>query len=78
MLSKRSQADKATYSCFQLEDILQGQNYTSTKLDDLICKTEIQTETQSTDIWIARGKKEGGGTQEELGDRDCHIYTVDN
>ena len=40
--------------------------------DDLICKAEIETQTQKTDVWIPRGKK-----WEELGDWDRHRYTID-
>ena len=28
-------------------------------IDDLICKAEIETQTQRTNIWIPRGKREG-------------------
>ena len=42
--------------------------------DDLICKAELETQTQRTNVWIPRGK---GGVWEELGDWDWHIYTVD-
>ena len=36
-------------------------------IDGLICKGEIETETQRTNVWIPRGKGVG---QEELGDWD--------
>ena len=29
-------------------------------IDDLICKAEIETQMQRTNIWIPRGKREGG------------------
>ena len=43
-----------------------------TGTDDLICKAEIEAQTQKTDVWIPRGKK-----WEELGDWDRHIYIID-
>ena len=36
-------------------------------IDDLICKTETETEIQRTNIWIPKGE---GGKWEELGDTD--------
>ena len=43
-------------------------------IDDLIYKTEIETQTYRTNVWIPRGKGEGW---DELGDWDWHIYTID-
>ena len=36
-------------------------------IDDLICKAEIETQTQRTNVWMPRGK---GLLWEELGDWD--------
>ena len=36
-------------------------------IDDLICKAEIETQMQKTNVWIPRGKEVG---REELGDWD--------
>ena len=41
-------------------------------IDDLICKAEIETQTQGTDVWIPRGEGEGG-MKWEIG---FDIYTV--
>ena len=38
---------------------------------DLICKAEIETQTQRTNVWIPRGKGDGW---DELGDWNLHIY----
>ena len=42
-------------------------------IDDLICKAEVETQIQRTNIQILRGK----GGWEELGDCDRHMYTID-
>ena len=35
--------------------------------DELVCKAEIETQTQRTNVWVARGKREWW---DELGDWD--------
>ena len=42
-------------------------------INGLICKAEIETQLQRSNIWIPRGK----GVWEELGGWDWHIYTID-
>ena len=42
-------------------------------IDDLICKAEIGTKTQRTNVWITKRGQAGWG---ELGDWDWHIYTT--
>ena len=41
-------------------------------IDDLICKAEIETQTQRTNVWIPRGKR-GDGRNWEIG---IDIYTL--
>ena len=40
--------------------------------DELICKAEIGTQMQRTNIWIPSA----GKGMDELGDWGCHIYTA--
>ena len=39
-----------------------------------ICRAEIETDTQRTNVWTLRGKKQGGMNW-EIG-TDIHIYTT--
>ena len=43
-------------------------------IDALMCKAEIETQMERTDIWIPKGKWSG---QEERGDWNRHIYIID-
>ena len=40
--------------------------------DELICKAEIETQMQKTNVWIPREEEEWDG----LGDRDLHVYSA--
>ena len=42
-------------------------------IDDLICKAEIETQTQRTNVWTPRGERGGGGMNWEIG---IDIYTL--
>ena len=43
-------------------------------IDDLICKTEIETQTQGTNIWMPVWETMGDGMN--WGDWDLHMYTI--
>ena len=40
--------------------------------DKLICKAEIESQIQRTNVWTPKGQEQG----EELGDWDRHVYTT--
>ena len=40
--------------------------------DDLMCKVEIETQTQRTNVWTPRAE-----SWDELGDWDGPLYTID-
>ena len=42
-------------------------------IDNLICKAEIETQMQRTNVW----RPSRGGGQDKLGDWDGHINTID-
>ena len=41
--------------------------------DEPVCKAEMETQIQRTNVWTPRGESVGG--DDELGDWDWHIYT---
>ena len=49
------------------------QNLKKIGIDGLIYKAEIAMQLQRINVWIPREKRRW----DELGDWDCHIYTID-
>ena len=76
-LSEVSQTEKDKQHMIQL---ICGTKKNGT--NELIYKTEIESQMQKTNLWLPKGKVGGGGGREKLGDWDYHIpttiYKIDN
>ena len=66
----QSQASQKEKNKFHLISLVCGIWKNGT--DELICKAEIESQIQRTNLWTPKGQEQG----EELGDWDRHVYTT--